>query len=263
MTYRTIRLEINDARARLTLDRPERLNAFTVEMHEEVREALARVAAERAVRVLILSGAGRAFCAGQDLTDRAAGAAGGAIDLGHSLERYYGPLVLALRSLSVPVVAAVNGVAAGAGANIALACDIVVAARSAFFIQSFARLGLIPDCGGTWLLPHLAGSARALGLALLGERLGAQQAAEWGLIWRCVEDSELSAVIEDLAQRLVEAAPAAVARTKQAIHGAGSRTLEQQLEVERDMQRELGGTADFAEGVAAFLQKRPPRFTGH
>jgi 2-(1,2-epoxy-1,2-dihydrophenyl)acetyl-CoA isomerase len=262
MSYRTIRLEIGDGRARLTLDRPERLNAFTVEMHEEMREALARIAADRSVRLLILTGAGRAFCAGQDLTDRAAGAAGGAIDLGSSLERYYGPLVLTLRSLPVPVVAAVNGVAAGAGANIALACDIVVAARSAVFIQSFTKLGLIPDCGGTWLLPRLAGPARALGLALLGERLGAQQAAEWGLIWRCVEDAELSTAIDELAQRLVEAAPQALARTKEAISESGVRTLEQQLDVERDMQRELGRTADFAEGVAAFLQKRPPRFTG-
>ena len=262
MSYRTIRLEIGDGRARLTLDRPERLNAFTVEMHEEMRAALALIAADRSVRLLILTGAGRAFCAGQDLTDRAAGAAGGAIDLGSSLERYYGPLVLTLRSLPVPVVAAVNGVAAGAGANIALACDIVVAARSAVFIQSFTKLGLIPDCGGTWLLPRLAGPARALGLALLGERLGAQQAAEWGLIWRCVEDAELSTAIDELAQRLVEAAPQALARTKEAISESGVRTLEQQLDVERDMQRELGRTADFAEGVAAFLQKRPPRFTG-
>ena len=263
MTYRTIRLEIDDARALLTLDRPERLNAFTVEMHQELRDALTRVAAERAVRVLILTGAGRAFCAGQDLNDRAAGAADGPMDLGSSLERYYGPLVLALRKLPVPVIAAVNGVAAGAGANISLACDIVLAARSAVFIQSFARLGLIPDCGGTWLLPRLAGTARALGLALLAERLGAQQAADWGLIWRCVEDAELTAAVEEVAERLAAAAPLGVARTKEAIYGSGTRTLEQQLDVERDMQRELGRTADFGEGVTAFLQKRPPRFTGH
>jgi 2-(1,2-epoxy-1,2-dihydrophenyl)acetyl-CoA isomerase len=263
MTYRNIRLEINEGIARLTLNRPERLNAFTVEMHQEVREALTRIETERPVRVLVLTGAGRAFCAGQDLNDRAAGGGGSAIDLGDSLERYYGPLVLALRNLSVPVIAAVNGVAAGAGANIALSADMVVAARSAVFIQSFAKLGLIPDCGGTWLLPQLAGTARALGLALLGERLSAEQAAEWGLIWRCVEDTDLAAAVEDLARRLAEAAPAAVARTKQAIYGSIARTLEQQLDVERDMQRELGRTADFAEGVAAFMQKRAPRFTGH
>jgi 2-(1,2-epoxy-1,2-dihydrophenyl)acetyl-CoA isomerase len=262
MTFKTIRLEIRESIAQLTLDRPERLNSFTVEMHEEVREALAQIGAEPSIRVLTLTGAGRAFCAGQDLNDRAAGGGGGAIDLGASLERYYGPLVLALRNLPVPVVAAVNGVAAGAGANVALACDIVVAARSAVFIQSFARLGLIPDSGGTWLLPHLVGTARALALALLAERLSAADAEKWGLIWRCVEDAEFSQVVDDLARQFAAAPTRGLARTKQAIYEGLARSLAEQLDIERDYQGELGRSADYAEGVAAFAAKRSPRFTG-
>ena len=264
MTYQTILFEMADGVGRLTLNRPERLNSFTVAMHTEVRELLERLAREPQLRVLTLSGAGRGFCAGQDLNDRAVRADGAAaVDLGESIERYYKPLVLALRGLPVPVIAAVNGVAAGAGANIALACDLVIAARSATFIQSFAKLGLVPDCGGTWLLPRLVGDARARGLALLGDKLSAEQAQEWGLIWRCVEDSELGSVVDEVARQLAAAAPRGLARTKQALHGAGQRTLEQQLDIERDFQRELGYSSDFAEGVAAFTQKRAPHFTGH
>jgi 2-(1,2-epoxy-1,2-dihydrophenyl)acetyl-CoA isomerase len=264
MTYQTILFEMADGVGRLTLNRPERLNSFTVAMHTEVRELLERLAREPQLRVLILRGAGRGFCAGQDLNDRAVRADGAAaVDLGESIERYYKPLVLALRGLPVPVIAAVNGVAAGAGANIALACDLVIAARSATFIQSFAKLGLVPDCGGTWLLPRLVGDARARGLALLGDRLSAEQAQEWGLIWRCVEDSELGSVVDEVARQLGAAAPRGLARTKQALQGAAQRTLEQQLDIERDFQRELGYSSDFAEGVAAFTQKRPPHFTGH
>jgi 2-(1,2-epoxy-1,2-dihydrophenyl)acetyl-CoA isomerase len=264
MTYQTILFEMADGVGRLTLNRPERLNSFTVAMHTEVRELLERLAREPQLRVLILRGAGRGFCAGQDLNDRAVRADGAAaVDLGESIERYYKPLVLALRGLPVPVIAAVNGVAAGAGANIALACDLVIAARSATFIQSFAKLGLVPDCGGTWLLPRLVGDARARGLALLGDKLSAEQAQEWGLIWRCVEDSELGSVVDEVARQLAAAAPRGLARTKQALDGAGQRTLEQQLDIERDFQRELGYSSDFAEGVAAFTQKRAPHFTGH
>jgi 2-(1,2-epoxy-1,2-dihydrophenyl)acetyl-CoA isomerase len=264
MTYQTILFEMADGVGRLTLNRPERLNSFTVAMHTEVRELLERLAREPQLRVLTLSGAGRGFCAGQDLNDRAVRADGAAaVDLGESIERYYKPLVLALRGLPVPVIAAVNGVAAGAGANIALACDLVIAARSATFIQSFAKLGLVPDCGGTWLLPRLVGDARARGLALLGDKLSAEQAQEWGLIWRCVEDSELGSVVDEVARQLAAAAPRGLARTKQALDGAGQRTLEQQLDIERDFQRELGYSSDFAEGVAAFTQKRAPHFTGH
>src|SRR5471032_2587786 len=178
MSYRTILFEYNAGIARLTLNRPERLNSFNMEMHEEVRAALACVKEEASCRVLILTGAGRGFCAGQDLSDRAVAPGGGAADLGESIEQRYKPLVLALRALPLPVIAAVNGVAAGAGANIALACDLVIAARSASFVQSFARLGLVPDSGGTWLLPRLVGRARAIGLAFLGDKLGAEQAEE-------------------------------------------------------------------------------------
>ncbi|TLY72022.1 MAG: 2-(1,2-epoxy-1,2-dihydrophenyl)acetyl-CoA isomerase, partial [Gammaproteobacteria bacterium] len=171
-------------------------------------------------------------------------------------------LVLALRSLGLPVLAAVNGVAAGAGANIALACDLVIAARSASFVQAFSKLGLVPDSGGTWFLPRLVGTARAMGLALLGEKLSAEQAAAWGLIWRCVEDGELAEVVDALARQLAAAPTRALARTRQAIYEGWSRTLQQQLDVERDYQGELGHSADYAEGVAAFAAKRTPRFTG-
>jgi len=209
MDYQTIRFDAAAGIARLTLNRPERLNSFTLQMHAEVRDALERVRADAGLRVLVLTGAGRAFCAGQDLGDRAVRGSGQATDLGESIERYYKPLVLALRALSQPVIAAVNGVAAGAGANLALACDLVVAARSASFIQSFVKLGLVPDSGGTWLLPRLVGSARALGLALTAHKLGAEQAEEWGLIWRCVPDAELGGAVDELARQLADSPPLA------------------------------------------------------
>src|SRR5678810_310275 len=192
MSYQTILCEVSDGIARLTLNRPDRLNSFNVEMHGEVRDALSKLSQERAARVLLLTGAGRGFCAGQDLSDRAVAPGAEAVDLGASIAENYRPLVLALRNLPLPVVCAVNGVAAGAGANVALACDIVVAAKSASFIQAFCRIGLVPDSGGTYFLPRLVGSARAMGLAMLGDRLTAEQAAAWGLIWKCVEDTELA-----------------------------------------------------------------------
>lgn len=261
MSYQNIIFGIDGGIARLTLNRPERLNSFNTAMHAEVRTALAELRASEA-RVLVLTGAGRGFCAGQDLNDRAVAPAGAAADLGESIEKNYKPLVLALRSLPLPVIAAVNGVAAGAGANIALACDLVVAARSASFVQAFSRLGLIPDSGGTWLLPRLVGTARALGLAFLGEKLGAEQAAAWGLIWRCVEDADLNGVVDGLAQGFAAAPTRGIARTKQAIYESWGRSLPEQLDVERDYQAELGRTADYAEGVAAFAEKRTPRFSG-
>jgi 2-(1,2-epoxy-1,2-dihydrophenyl)acetyl-CoA isomerase len=261
VSYQNILFDLGGGIARLTLNRPERLNSFNSAMHAEVRAALAAVKTS-GVRVLVITGAGRAFCAGQDLNDRAVAPGGGAPDLAESIESNYKPLVLALRELPLPVIAAVNGVAAGAGANIALACDLVVAARSASFVQAFAKLGLVPDSGGTWFLPRLVGPARALGLALLGEKLPAEQAAAWGLIWRCVEDAELSAVVESLAQQFAAAPTRGLARTKQAMYEGLNRTLREQLDIERDYQGELGRSTDYAEGVAAFGEKRAPRFTG-
>jgi 2-(1,2-epoxy-1,2-dihydrophenyl)acetyl-CoA isomerase len=261
MDFESIRFEIAAGVATLTLNRPDRLNSFTVAMHGEVRSALDAVLADRSVRCLVLTGAGRGFCAGQDLNDRAV-APGAAVDLGHSIETYYKPLVLNLRSLPLPVIGAINGVAAGAGANIALACDIVIAARSASFVQSFAKLGLVPDAGGTWILPRTVGTARALGLALLGEKLMADQAEQWGLIWKCVDDDLLMPTVMTMAAQLAAGPTRGYARTKQAIYGAGLLDLEQALDRERDMQRELGQSEDYREGVAAFMDKRPPKFTG-
>lgn len=262
MSYQTILFEIAEGVARLTLNRPDRLNSFNVQMHREVREALTQISASQDARVLVLTGAGRGFCAGQDLGDRAVAPGGQGVDLGDSIENHYKPLVLALRSLPLPVIGAINGVAAGAGANIALACDLVIAARSASFVQAFSKLGLVPDSGGTWFLPRLLGTARAMGLALLGDRLPAEQAAHWGLIWRCVEDAELKSTVDQLAAQLAVAPTRGLARTKQAIYESWTQTLEQQLNLERDFQRELGRSQDYAEGVAAFTDKRTPKFIG-
>ncbi|MDE2305439.1 MAG: 2-(1,2-epoxy-1,2-dihydrophenyl)acetyl-CoA isomerase [Gammaproteobacteria bacterium] len=261
MQYANILFEVADGVARLTLNRPEKLNSFTTAMHAEVRDALARVPSSGA-RVLVISGAGRGFCAGQDLGDRAVAPGERAADLGESIEKNYAPLVLALRALPLPVIAAVNGVAAGAGANIALACDLVIAARSANFVQAFARLGLVPDSGGTWFLPRLVGQARAFGLAMLAEKLPAERAAEWGLIWRCVDDEALAAEVDALAAQLAVAPTLGLARTKQALYGAWERDLAGQLALEGQFQRELGASQDYAEGVRAFVEKRAPRFVG-
>jgi 2-(1,2-epoxy-1,2-dihydrophenyl)acetyl-CoA isomerase len=261
MSYDTILFSIDGAIARLTLNRPDKLNSFNTQMHSEVRQALAGLSGSDA-RVLVLSGSGRGFCAGQDLGDRAVAPGAQGIDLGESIDKYYKPLVLALQSLPMPVIAAVNGVAAGAGANIALACDLVIAARSATFIQAFCKLGLLPDSGGTWILPRLVGNARALGLTLLGNKLGAEQAAAWGMIWQCVDDTDLGSVVDAIAQQFAAAPTRGLAWTKTAIRGSWQHSLSEQLDIERDAQRELGRSADYAEGVAAFVAKRAPRFTG-
>ena len=262
MNYQHILYGNEGGVARLTLNRPDRLNSFNDAMHAEVRDVLSRVKAGAGVRVLLLTGAGRGFCAGQDLGDRAVAPGAEPVDLGASIERNYKPLVLGLRALPLPVVCAVNGVAAGAGANIALACDIVIAAKSASFIQAFSKIGLIPDSGGTYFLPRLVGSARAMGLAMLGDKLSAEQAADWGLIWKCVDDIEFPASVEALVQQLSTAATRGLAATKQAMYASGGNTLEAQLDLERDVQRVLGRSADYREGVSAFAAKRPPRFTG-
>ena len=262
MKYANILFHIDNGVARLTLNRPEKLNSFTVAMHEEVTNALAMVRADRSIRVLVLTGAGRGFCAGQDLSARAVSPEGASVDLGESIEKYYAPLVLGLRSLPIPVICAVNGVAAGAGANLPLACDIVIAARSAVFVEAFCKLGLIPDTGGTYFLPRLVGPARALGLAMLGERLTAEQAADWGLIWKCVADEQLEAEIDCLARHFATAPTLGLARTKEAIYASSANTLEAQLRLEGDPMRELGHSADYREGVGAFMSKRAPSFTG-
>ena len=261
MSYDTILFSVDGGIARLTLNRPDKLNSFNTQMHGEVRDALERLPGTGA-RVLVLTGAGRGFCAGQDLGDRAVAPGAQGVDLGESIDKYYKPLVLALHTLPMPVIAAVNGVAAGAGANIALACDLVIAARSASFVQAFSKLGLLPDSGGTWTLPRLIGNARALGLTLLGNKLPAEQAAAWGMIWQCVADAELGPTVDALAEGLAVAPTRGLAWTKAAIRGSWQRSLAEQLDIERDAQRELGRSADYAEGVAAFIEKRTPRFSG-
>ena len=241
----------------LTLNRPDRLNAFTKPLLSVLMAALADAEADQDCRAVLLHGAGRAFCAGQDLTMVEPGA-----DLGDSLDRSFNPLIRRLRAMRLPVVCAVHGVAAGAGANLALACDIVLAGASARFIQSFIRIGLIPDAGGTWTLPRLTGDARARGMAMLGEPVSAAQAEAWGLIWRALPDDELLPEAERLAAHLATQPTAALALVKQALNASASHSLDQQLDLERDLQRQAGHTPDFQEGVAAFLEKRLAAFTG-
>jgi 2-(1,2-epoxy-1,2-dihydrophenyl)acetyl-CoA isomerase len=258
MAYETIIIDQSDAIARLTLNRPDRLNSFTKAMHAELQAALD---VARDARVIILTGAGRGFCAGQDLNDRAV-APGQAVDLGETVESSWNPLIRRLAAMPQPVIAKVNGVAAGAGANIALACDIAVAAKSAKFIQSFSALGLIPDSGGSWHLPRLVGQARALGLALTGEPITGEQAADWGLIWKAVDDEALDAEVDAIAAKLASLPPLGLAAIKSIIRSTGARTLDEELDVQRDEMRRLGFTEDYREGVAAFLEKRTPTFVG-
>jgi 2-(1,2-epoxy-1,2-dihydrophenyl)acetyl-CoA isomerase len=258
MAYETIDFKADGPIARITLNRPDRLNSFTAQMHEELRDALGNLGD---CRVVILTGAGRGFCAGQDLNDRAV-APGEAVDLGVTVESFWNPLIRTLTSMPQPVIARVNGVAAGAGANIAFACDMVIAAKSAKFIESFSAIGLIPDSGGTWHLPRLAGQARALGLALTGEPLPADKAAEWGMIWKAVDDDALDAETDALANKLASLPPLGLAATKEMIRSSWQYSLDEELDRQAGAMRRLGFTEDYREGVAAFLEKRKPNFTG-
>ncbi|MYM84086.1 2-(1,2-epoxy-1,2-dihydrophenyl)acetyl-CoA isomerase [Duganella sp. FT50W] len=267
MDYQNILFDISDGIATLTLNRPDKLNSFTQAMHDEVRHALRRTAtaaaaADGSVRVLVLTGAGRGFCAGQDLSDRAVAPGARSIDLGDSVEKNYAPLVQSLRALPLPVIGAINGVAAGAGANIALACDIVLATRSASFVEVFCKLGLIPDTGGTYFLPRLVGGARAMGLAMLGEKLTADKAEAWGLIWKAIPDDDFAAEVQAMARHFASAPTKGLAFTKQALHASAHNTLQQQLALECGMMSELGRSDDYREGVAAFMEKRAPQFKG-
>lgn len=246
----------------LTLNRPDKLNAFTDALHLVLRAQIQRAHDDPDIRAVLLTGAGRAFCAGQDLGDRDPRRMDGPPDLGHTLATYYNPTLRLIRSLEKPVIAAVNGVAAGAGANMALACDIVLAARSARFIQAFSRIGLTPDAGGSWSLSHLLGEARAKGLALTAEPLGAEQAEAWGLIWKCLDDEALMPEARALARRLAQGPTRGLGLTKISIQSAATRSFEAQLDVECDLQRIAGRSRDYAEGVTAFLDKRSPKFEG-
>lgn len=253
---------VNEGVARLTLNRPEQLNAISLGVHRRLGEILGQMEARDDIRVMLLTGAGRAFCAGQDLGERKVEEGAPMPDLGESVGTLYNPLVRRLMSLRFPWVCAVNGVAAGAGANLALLADIVVAKESARFIQSFARIGLMPDCGGSWTLPHLIGQARALAIALTGEPVSARDAAAWGMIWKAVHDDDFADCVEQLVAGLAQAPTLGLVAAREAIRTAGSRSLDEQLNLERDGQRQLGRSRDYREGVSAFKAKRPPVFAG-
>jgi 2-(1,2-epoxy-1,2-dihydrophenyl)acetyl-CoA isomerase len=246
---------------KLTLNRPDRLNAFNADLHAGLAAAMSRAEAEPAVRCVLVTGAGRGFCAGADLTGRDL-KTDKSVDLGETLERSYNPLVRRMRALEKPIVCAVNGVAAGAGANFALACDLVIAARSATFIQAFVKIGLVPDCGGSYFLPRLAGVQRAMALAMTGDKLSAEDAERWGLIWKCVDDDKLQAEALAVAGSLAKGPTKSLGLIKKAMYASAGNTLSAQLDLERDLQREIGKGEDFREGVAAFLEKRKPSFKG-
>ena len=263
MHYTAIQLSETDGVARLVLHRPDKLNSFTEVMHGEVRHALDAVQQSATARVLVVTGAGSGFCAGQDLADDCMQKINGKMhDIGTVVEQHYKPMVMRLANLKVPTVAAVNGIAAGAGVSIALACDLVVASESASFVQAFSKIGLVPDTGSTWFLPQRVGMARAMGLALLADKLPAAQAAQWGLIWKAVPEAEFASTIDTLAAQLASMPTKALVRIRQAMQASTTHSLEQQLSLEAGFMRELGWSRDYDEGVTAFLEKRPPRFTG-
>jgi 2-(1,2-epoxy-1,2-dihydrophenyl)acetyl-CoA isomerase len=258
----TVMVDFDSGVLTLTLNRPDKLNSLNEEMHLALRAGFERAADDAGVRAVLLTGAGRGFSAGQDLGDRDPRKGGPAPDLGATLESFYNPTLRLIRAIEKPVVCAVNGVAAGAGANIAFACDIVLAARSAKFIQAFAKIGLVPDAGGSWSLARILGEPRAKALALLAEPLDAETAAAWGLIWKAVDDATLFDEATAIARRLAAGPTRGLGLTKRAIQAAATNGLDAQLDLERDLQREAGRTADYAEGVTAFLEKRKPEFSG-
>jgi 2-(1,2-epoxy-1,2-dihydrophenyl)acetyl-CoA isomerase len=262
MSYNNIEFDIDKGVAILKLNRPDSLNSFTSAMHAEVREVLGQASNDKAVRAVLLTGNGRGFCAGQDLNDRAVAPGEEMPDLGDSVANNYNPLIRLLTTMEKPVICAVNGVAAGAGANIAFACDIVIAARSASFIESFSKLGLIPDSGGTWILPRLVGMARAKGLAMLGPKIPAEQAEAWGMIWQVVDDDQLWDTALGLAEQLATQPTRGFAFTKKAFAQSAVNSLDQQLDVEEQLMRAAGKTHDYKEGVTAFLEKRQPVYKG-
>ncbi|TEU29530.1 2-(1,2-epoxy-1,2-dihydrophenyl)acetyl-CoA isomerase [Acinetobacter seifertii] len=262
MDYQNIIAEEKNGVGYLTFNRPKALNSFNVEMHREVAEVLNQWTKNPDVRCVVISGEGRGFCAGQDLGDRVVDPNAEAPDLGYSIETYYNPLIKTIVNMPKPVICAVNGVAAGAGANIALACDLVIAAKSANFVQAFCRLGLVPDSAGTWFLPRAVGHARAMGLTLLGDKLSAETAKEWGMIWDVVEDAELKTKVTELAERLAKQPTFGLSLIKKAIHQSSNNTFDEQVLLERDLQRIAGRSEDYREGVQAFMNKREPNFKG-
>lgn len=263
MSYQTIKLSVDDAVATITLNRPDKINSFTNLMHEELYDAFRTIAKNDTVRSVLLTGAGRGFCAGQDLSEIDLGDNNTSPDLGEVIDKSYNRLIRMIRNLPKPVICAVNGIAAGAGASLALACDIVLAARSASFVQAFCKIGLMPDAGGTWALPRLVGRARATALAMLGDEIDAEQAAQWGMIWKVYDDESLLEEARLLSAHMAKQPTQAYALMKRAFNASSTNTLDQQLDLERDLQTIAGRTSDFREGVEAFVQKRPAKFTGN
>ena len=260
--YQTIVLEKTNGVAKLTLNRPDRLNSFNVQMHEELQSALDDIATDGSSRCVVLTGAGRGFCAGQDLGDRAVSADQAAPDLGMSVEKFYNPLIRRLTNLKMPVICALNGVAAGAGASVVMACDIVVAASSASFILSFAKVGLVPDSGSSWHFARAVGLPRAKAMAMLGNKVSATQAEQWGLIYQVVDDDKLTETTDELSTHLAKQPTEALANIKELVHTAFDYSLNEQLERERKAMQHLGRSDDYREGVASFMEKREPNFKG-